>query len=124
MAQSLLINLSATAEFGNFKDTFTPGAVTVGLATQGASSGLVDVGTSEEDLAIGDVGASTQGFLILRNLDASNYITYGPKSSGAMVAFGRLKAGEVTILRLEPSVVLRWQANTATVKVQTKLFAN
>lgn len=123
MAQTLSLTVSATAEFGNFKDSFTPGAVTIALANQGAASGIVDVGTSEEDLSIGDVGASTQGYLILRNLDSSNYVTYGPKSGGAMVAMGRIKPGEIAVLRLEPSVVVRWQANTAAVKVQVKLFA-
>lgn len=123
MAQTLSLTVSATAEFGNFKDSFTPGAVTIALANQGAASGIVDVGTSEEDLSIGDVGASTQGYLILRNLDSSNYVTYGPKSGGAMVVFGRIKPGEIAVLRLEPSVVVRWQANTAAVKVQVKLFA-
>jgi hypothetical protein len=39
-----------------------------------------------------------------------------------MVVMGRLKAGESVVLRLEPGITFRWIANTAAVKVQTKLF--
>ena len=80
----------------------------------------MSVGTSEEDLSVGDVG--TVGWLFLRNLDSSNYVVFGPKSGGAMVAFGRLKAGEVAALRVSSGVTLRWQANTAAVKVQVILL--
>lgn len=122
MSNTLSINVSVTATLGGFRDTFSPGAITVVPSTVGAHCPIVTVGTSEEDLDVGDVGASTQGYIVLQNLDAANYVTYGPKSGGAMVAMGRIKAGEVAILRLEPSAVLRWAANTAPVKVSARIY--
>jgi hypothetical protein len=89
-------------------------------AAQGAHSPVVSVETVEEDLPIGDI--TTLGWLYLRNLDTTNYVTYGPKSGGAMVAFGRIKPGEPALMRLEPGITLRWVANTAAVKIQVKLF--
>lgn len=123
MANSLVISTSVVATLGSFKDTFSPGALTVTPAAIGAHCPIVTVGTSEEDLDVGDVTASGQGYAILQNLDATNFVTYGPKSGGAMVAMGRLKAGEIAVLRLEPSAVLRWKADSAAVKVSVRLYA-
>lgn len=123
MANTIAITASVVATLGNFRDTFSPGTLSITPVAVGAHCPMVTVGTSEEDLDVGDVGASTQGYAVLQNLDAANYVTYGPKSSGAMVAMGRLKAGEIAVLRLEPSAVLRWIANTAPVKVSVRVYA-
>lgn len=88
--------------------------------TQGFHGPVVTVSTSEEDLSLGDI--ATNGYIYLKNLDSSNYVTYGPKSAGAMIPFGRLSAGKTTLLRLDAGVTLRWQANTAAVKVLVKAY--
>lgn len=118
MANELSIILRGTLANGNLNSQFNPGTVQVTQAAQGLHAPTVSVGTSEEDLDIGDLGASTVGYLFMRNLDTTNYVQWGPKSGGAMVAVGRLKAGEVACLRVEPSVTIRWVANTATCLVQ------
>lgn len=120
MANEIGINLAVTLTNGNLKKSFAPGQVNVTQTTLGAHDTVVVVGTSEEDFSTGDVG--TLGYLVLRNLDSANYVQYGPKSGGAMVAMGRIKAGEVAILRLEPGITLRWIANTSSVKVQAMLL--
>jgi len=122
MADELQYTLSGSLTNGKLSDPWKSETVKVTQAAQGAHLPVVSVGTSEEDLAVGDVG--TVGFLWVKNLDAANYVTYGPKSAGAMIAFGRIKSGEVHLIRLEPGVTLRWQANTAAVKVQTRLYEN
>lgn len=122
MADELKITVSTTLTNGYFKDTNQPGTISVTQAAIGAHMPVVSVGTAEEDLTTGDI--STLGWVYLRNMDTTNYVTLGPKSGGAMVAFGRLKAGEVAVLRLEPGITLRWQANTAAVKVLVKLYEN
>ena len=78
------------------------------------------IGTSEEVLDFGDVG--TEGYCYLKNLDDENFVSYGPESTGAMVAGCRLGPGEEAWLRLEPSVVWRAQADTAAVQLQVDLF--
>lgn len=122
MANEITLNLSLAVTNGKMKQRFEPGAISVTQSAAEAYAPVVSVGTSEEDLPVGDV--ATVGFLCVQNLDATNYVTYGPKSGGSMVAFGRIKPGEVAILRLEPGVTLRWVANTGAVKVQTLLLGN
>ena len=91
--------------------------------TAGASHcPTVDVGTSEEALVVGDL-SGVEGFIALRNLDATNFVTWGPESGGAMVAIGKLlPLGEPAIFRMKPGVTLRLKADTAACKVQVKLF--
>ena len=81
----------------------------------GGSPGLVSIGTSEEVVTITDI--SSLGWCYMKNIDPTNYVTYGPTVSSAMAPFGRLKAGEACVFRLEPGITLRMQANTAAVKV-------
>lgn len=79
------------------------------------------IGTSEEVVDVGDIDAN--GWCLLVNLDTTNYVEYGPESSGAMVAFGKLKPGEFAWFRLKPGVALRAQANTADVQLDVRVYA-
>jgi hypothetical protein len=120
MANELKLTLDARLENGDFKDAFQPGQINVDQAAIGAHRPVAIIGTSEEVIATGDV--STLGWLILRNLDATNYITWGPESAGAMVPIGRLEPGEWAALRLEPGVTIRAQANTAQCKLDQRIY--
>jgi hypothetical protein len=61
---------------------------------------------------------ATPGWVILQNLDPTNYVRYGPASAGAMVPFARLLPGEKHALRLGPAgISLRWISNAAPVQV-------
>lgn len=119
MADELKVTINARLENGENKQTWNHGEDSITQAAIGGHGGIVVVGTSEEDLSVGDVG--TLGWLFLKNLDSTNYVTYGPKDT-VMKAFGRLEAGEEAALRLEPGITLRWQANTANVKVKVWLL--
>ena len=114
MADELKVTITASLENGADKTTWNHGQKSITQTAIGGHGGIVVVGTSEEDLAIGDVG--TLGWIFLRNLGV-NYVTYGAKDT-TMKALGRLEAGEEAALRLEPGVTLRWIANTASVKVK------
>lgn len=120
MANELTINLTAQLVNGLHKELIQPGQLQVTQNTQLAHCPVVVVGTSEEDFDDGDV--TTLGWLFMQNLDSTNYVTYGPKSAGVMVAFGRIKPGEVAAFRLEPGVIMRWIANTSSVKVKVWLL--
>ena len=122
MANEQKVNTSVTVENGNMKHTISPGQIQMDQAAQGAWAPVVSVSTSEEDLLPVDI--STLGLLFLRNLDATNYVTYGPKTTGgSMQSYGRLEATDmIHSVRLEPGITMRWQANTANVKVQVWLF--
>jgi len=122
MANEITLNVAFQTIKGNHKEVFAPGQKSYDQSTQGAHAPVVSVGTSEEDLSVGDIG--TLGWLVLHNLDTTNYVQWGPKSGGSMVAIGRIKAGEIAVLRLEPGITLRWVANTAACKVKVLLLEN
>ena len=122
MAGTIRLAPFITVTNAGFRATFQPTTITVIQNAVGAFESTVLVGTSEEDLTIGDV--ATPGRVVLFNLDPTNYVTYGPKNgSAAMEAFGRIPPGEYADFRLAPSgVTIRWQANSAPVKIQVKVL--
>lgn len=115
MANEIRISASLNVTNGNFSFQHLVNASVDQATAGGGNPGTVDIGTSEEDIDFGDI--TTEGYAVIQNLDATNYVQFGPKSGGSMVACGRLKAGEVAILRLEPAVIIRAVANTAACKV-------
>lgn len=122
MANEITILFSLALVNGGHRESFVPGTLQLNQSAIGAHAPIVKVGTSEEDLAVGDI--ATPGVIVLQNLDATNYITYGPKSGGAMVAAGRLNPGEVHCFRLDPGATLRWKANAAEAKAKVLLLEN
>jgi len=108
MANEIAIQLSVRVQNGSFLDQFTPGQVLVDQASIGRGGYTQSIGTSEGVVNFGDI--TTAGWLALRNLDDTFSIQYGPTLDGAMVVFGRLRAGEVALLRLEPGIVMRAKA--------------
>ena len=125
MADELSINLKTTLSHSGLVETFnTIGTEKFTQAVIGSHAPTVIVGTGEEDYGTGDI--STLGYLFMRNLEPTgtggNYVTYGPKNGGNMIAFGRIEGGESAMMRLEPGITMRWQANTASVKIKTLLL--
>lgn len=114
MANEIKLTIRMSITNGDYKNDINPGQKQIDQSAQGASSGIVNVGTSEENLVFTDI--TTEGYLYLQNLDDTNYVTYGPDATG-MVAFGRLNPGEVAVMRVEPSITIVAQANTAAVNV-------
>jgi hypothetical protein len=101
--------------------TFDSGQVNLEIdqATKGVYSTVISLTTSDTAVSVSNI--TNKGIAEFKNLDATNYIDYGPTSGGALVAFGRLKAGESFTMRLSPAVSLRMQANTATCLVQVTI---
>jgi hypothetical protein len=105
-------SMSRTVDYGTLRDD---------QAAIGCHSSVVSVGSgAEEDMPTGDL--ATPGWVVLRNLDSTNYVTYGPKSGGVMVPFGKIAAGDCHRFYLAGSVTMRWQANTAACKVDISIF--
>lgn len=122
MADELQLTLGVTYANGNAKDTVASETQKITQTTQMFHASLVSVGTSEEDLSVGDITASNGCWVYMKNVDSTNFVKFGPKSAGNMVEFGRLYAGKSAWFFLAPSVTLRWIADTAAVKVMTKLY--
>lgn len=122
MASEILLNVVVQVSNSPYKDLFAPGQIAVDQAAIGCGGYVQSIGTSEEVVVTGDV--ATLGYCVLQNLDAANFVEYGPESAGAMVAFGKLKAGEVAVLRLKPAITIRAKADTGAVKLLVKVYEN
>lgn len=120
MDNAIQIVLVVNVANGAFRDMFSPGQINVDQAAVGRGGYVQSIGTSEEIVQFGDV--VTAGYLVLRNLDETNWVEYGPESGGAMVSFGKLKPGEVAVLRLKPGVVMRAKADSGAVKLDVRLY--
>ena len=120
MANEIQINVAVQVRNGFLIDQFNPGMLQVDQAAVGRGGSVQIIGTSEEVVSFGDV--ATNGYCILRNLDETNYVTYGPEDTGAMVTLGKLNPGEFAILRIAPTVVMRALADTADVKLEVRLY--
>jgi hypothetical protein len=116
----ITLTIKAVVSKGGFDQIFSSGATAIDQAAIGAHSPVLSIGTTEEVISKGDV--SSQGLCCLKNLDATNYVDFGPESAGALVSLIRLLPGESAAFRLLPAVVWRAQANTAPCKVQMLLL--
>lgn len=119
MANEFTITLNVVYANGYLKRSIIPGSVTANQTTQGMFGGVQIIGTSEEDLAVGDVG--TPGFLYVRNLDTTNFVQIGKKVSGAMESSVKLKAGQFAWLPSD-NITWRCKADTAACKLEFCLF--
>lgn len=124
MANEIKVSASLSCTNGNF---ILP---TIGSAQQsitqttlgGGGPGYLSIGTSEEVVTFTDV--STLGWVFIKNLDSTNFVTFGPESGGAMVAVGKLKAGEACVFRFQTGITFRMKADTAACKVQIHCLEN
>lgn len=113
MANEIILSVGLQVKNGSFLDSYQPGLLQIDQTSVGRGGYVQNVGASEEVIDFGDV--VTNGYALLRNLSDTNYVTFGPESGGAMVVFGKLKAGEMAIFRVAPTVVMRAQAENSSV---------
>jgi hypothetical protein len=121
MANEISYNLQVSISNGTYKDSFTKLGAFITQNAQGAAGGIQTVGTTEENLVITD-SVTTNGCIVLHNLDSTNFVDYGLDDAGTMKAIGRIKPGEAHWLRLKPSTNLRMKADTAAVRVEYLLL--
>lgn len=122
MANEITVTMTARVVNGSFKAAFEPATKQITQSAIGAHCPVWNVGTSEEDLSLGDI--STPGVIGLLNTDTTNYVQIGPKSGGAMVPIIKLKPGEPAFFRLDSGVTLRAVANAAACKVMVWALEN
>lgn len=110
--------ISVSFRFGVTNGNYDPGTINVSnqqitQTAAGAAEGIQNIGTSEEELSNG--GLSTEGWIFMRNLNATNYIQVG-FSTGV---YGiRLEAGECAMFRTEPNCTIYMKANTGACNLQ------
>lgn len=116
MANEIKVTTYLKCTNGSFVDNWTPSELSVSQTASGAAGGVQTVGTSAEALGVTDL--STLGYARFRNLDSSNYVQIGPYVSSTFYPAIKLKPGEVSVLRLDPTNPWYAKANTAAVKLQ------
>lgn len=120
MANEINIQISASLVNGGLVDNVAA-VKQISQATQEKFDRVFTVATSDGALTI---SLTTLGVAFLTNLDATNFVTYGPESAGAMIGLGKLKPGETHALRLKPGITLRMQADTASCRVGVKVWSD
>ena len=124
VANAIQVNFSCSVANGAYREVIAPGSVQIAQQNPGRYGGVQTIPfASAAVVSLGGVG--TNGCLFLRNLDAGNYLTYGPQiAGGAMQALGKLGPGEFAWLRLGVGTVLMAQADTAAVQLDVRLLEN
>jgi hypothetical protein len=84
---------------------------------RGGGPGTVDIGTSEETIDFGDI---TPGYVYMKNLDPTNYVSYGNATGD--LDYLLEAGGGVGLVKMAGSTTLYMQANTAACKVQIIAF--
>lgn len=123
MANEINITAAIRVRNGNLKADANPGSLQVDQAVaRGPAPGSVNVGTSEEVISFAEL--ATLGWLHILNLDATNFVLFGPESSGAMVAAVKVGPGEAAVFRMVPGVTYRAKADTGACNVIFSGFNN
>lgn len=96
MANELTLNLLADFLKGDVDEEFHVSGDQVTVTGTKCLKNVQTIGTSAEQLYVGDM--TTPGYMICRNMDATNYLEIRDGSAGADVI--KLKAGESACFRL------------------------
>jgi len=120
MSDEIKASVNVRVVNGAFADQFTFSGTGIDQSAIGRGGYVQSIATTETVIDFGDV--VTNGYMILRNLDTANYVTYGPENAGAMVVTGKLKPGEFAIFRVAPTVVMRAKAETLAVLLDVRLY--
>ena len=123
MANEITVSVSLKCVNGDFRFERRINSVSVTQAAIGGNGGVQEIGfAAHEALALGDVG--TEGWLIVRNIDDTNFVDLGVDVAAAFEPFIRLEPGEPALFRLskDAGATPYAQADTAAVKVEFMLL--
>jgi hypothetical protein len=124
MANGLVLNANLVYTGNNLTVTDTVPTLSVTVTGNGlVSLSSVTVPTTPAAIPTGSLtgGAGSGGWIFVKNLDATNYMTIETATSGT--AFATLYPGEFCLLRLAPGLTAPfWSAHTATVQAELAWF--
>ena len=119
MAGTVAASVTLSVRNGDMNDNISLNCSGVVQTTQGKAAGIQVVGTTHETLDVGDV--ATNGWLIVQNLDATNFVELGRDVSAAFYGVVRVEPGEVAVLRLSQATIYA-QADTASIRLWYNLY--
>lgn len=112
------IQLAASVRFsksGSIIETVLA-SMYVDVSGLGGIKSKVTIGTTDETLDLGDI--TTPGYLVIKNLDSTNYVSWGPDGT---VYPNKAKAGEFAVVRWNGAAI-HIKANTASCEVEYTLL--
>jgi hypothetical protein len=118
MANEITVSGSMTFQKGNVSASMGKSGVRADVAGTKYAEFVQEIGTSAEALELGDVG--TPGYVMIENLDATNFVSLRPTSSSAdmiKILPGEF-AGPFMLAAAAPFAI----ANTAAVKIRCLLI--
>lgn len=120
MSQEIQIGANLRVVNGAFQDIRT-----IQLSIDQSAIGVADAVQTishTSPTALNLVGIAANGWAVLQNVDATNYIKFGPFVSATFYPFGKLAPGESAILRIAPGVVPYAEADTADCQMRTTIY--
>lgn len=121
MANEITLTQRLQLANGELLDDNNPGRLQITQSAIGMFKQVLSIGTTEESVTFTDI--STPGICYIKNLDATNYVQWGPATT---VYQGRLKASDApACFRLDNgATTLYLKANTAACKVLITVYEN
>jgi hypothetical protein len=101
MADEITISASMKFTKGNYSVNVSKGGLQIDVTGTAYQDKIQTIGTSEEAIDLGDVGAG--GWCFLENMDTTNYIEIRPATGAADLI--KLLAGEIAMFRLTGDAV-------------------
>jgi len=99
MANEISVTIKITFAKGTLPTVSrNPSALSVDMTGTQFVAGVQSIGTVEEALDLGDMGALTLGWMYAKNLDGTNFVEIRPNTATADLI--KLKAGEFCLFRL------------------------
>jgi|TARA_S200002703_G_scaffold123562_1_gene109532 hypothetical protein len=121
MANEIRMDASLQIEDQNFREAFTPGSLSIDLASPVGAGGTQTIGATYEAVVAGDT--TDGGVYFFRNVSNSINVEIGIEHSGStFVAFLLLKPGEFSVGRLSSKTIYA-KAASSTATLQYRLLS-
>lgn len=120
MANEISLIRSLSVVSGNYRDGVQSVTVTFDLLAIEKFENIIPLTTAETDIVFTNV--TTPKFCMLRNLDATNIIQWGPKSAGAMIEVGRISTLGEVIFEIGSGVTIRCKTVASTANLLARCY--
>jgi len=124
MANEVKIGSSLQVDKGNFASGKLGGSFQVDQnGTGGSVPGQISATTAAQGVIVDLSALTVLGYVYLQNLDATNFVEWGPTVAAVFHPIGKMKPGEQAgPFRLSPGKSLTVKADTAAALVQVQAF--
>lgn len=125
MANEVNVALSLRVKNGNADESFSVSGAQFDQGTQGSVGGIVQIGTSTETIALGDV--SSAGYAAFRNLSTATagtaYIAIGSYDGTNIQELVALRRGQPALLPLRANVTVAAKAYGTALPLRYVIFS-